>query len=113
MDIYEQYVEVQKQIKTLEVEKEALRVKISAELPEEGVKNGMITAIWRTSKKWVYPASVKELEVNVTEAIKPIKDKFEAEIKPLQESIETAKKLAEENGTATAEETKTLAITVK
>lgn len=53
------------------------------------------------------------LEKNVKEAIKPIEEKFQAEIKPLVESVETAKKLAEENGTVEIEEKKTLAITVK
>jgi len=113
MTKYEEYALLQKDIEVLEAKKNLLREEISAELPDEGFKSDIITAIWRVSKKYSYPEDVKTLESNVKEAIKPIEEKFKADIKPLTDSIETAKKLSEENGTATIQETKTLAITVK
>lgn len=111
--IYEQYASLQKQIEELDAKKELLRAEIEVILPKEGFKNDVLTASWRTFKKYQYPEDVKTLENNVKEAIKPIEEKFKAEIKPLTESIETAKKLAEENGTAKVEETKSLVIKVK
>ena len=91
MEIYKQYVEVSKKIEALEAEKEVLREKISKELPEEGYKDETLTAFWKTAKKWKYSPKV---------------DGLNAELK-------ATKKTEEEDGTATAEESKTLAITVK
>ncbi len=91
MTNYEQYVDISKKIETLEAEKEVVREKISAELPEEGFKDESITAFWKTTKKWKYSPKV---------------DGITAELK-------ATKKAEEEDGTATPEETKTLAITVK
>lgn len=91
MTIYEDYAVVQKDIDVLEAKKELLREKISQELPEEGFKSDIITAIWKSTKKWKYSPKVDELN---------------AELK-------ATKKTEEETGVAVAEETKTLAITVK
>jgi hypothetical protein len=89
--MYEQYVKVSKQIETLEAEKEVLRGKISAELPEDGFKDETITAFWKSTKKWKYSPKV---------------DGLTAELK-------ATKKIEEESGVATSEESKILAITVK
>lgn len=113
MNIYEQYVDVQKKIDDLELVKKGIRDQIALELPEEGVKTDLITAPWVKAKKWLYPESVVALEKEVQDKVKPIKEKFEAEIKPFVESVETAKKLAEESGSATCEETKSLRLTPK
>ena len=50
MENYKQYIEVAKKIEALEAEKEVLREKISAELPETGYKDETITAFWKISK---------------------------------------------------------------
>lgn len=113
MTKYEEYALLQKQIDELDAKKELLRAEIAGILPDEGFKNDILVASWRTFKKYQYPESVKTLEDNVKEAIKPIEEKFKAEIKSLTESVETAKKLSEENGTAKVEETKSLVIKVK
>ena len=91
METYKQYVDVSKKIEALEAEKEVLREKISAELPEEGYKDETLTAFWKLTKKWKYSPKVDGLNTE----------------------LKATKKAEEENGTATAEETKTLAITVK
>jgi hypothetical protein len=91
METYKQYIEVSKKIEALEAEKDVLREKISAELPEEGYKDETLTAFWKTSKKWKYSPKV---------------DGLNAELK-------ATKKAEEEDGTATAEESKILTITVK
>ena len=113
MDLYEQYAVLQKEIDALETKKKVLRDEIASVLPDEGVKNDFVTAVWRKAKKWAYPETVTQLETEVKEKIKPIEEKFQEEIRPFVESVETAKKLAEENGTATAEETKSLVVTLK
>lgn len=91
METYKQYVEVIKKIEALEAEKEVLRTKISDELPEDGYKDETITAFWKITKKWKYSPKVDGLETE----------------------LKATKKLEEEEGIATAEEKKSLAITVK
>lgn len=113
MEIYAQYASVEKQIKALEEQKKALREEIINILPEDGVKNDFVTANWRVSKTINYPEDVKILENNVKEALKPIEEEYKSKIKPLTDSIEVAKKLAEENGTVTVEEKRSLVVTVK
>jgi len=91
MEIYKQYVEVQKKIEALEAEKEVLREKISAELPEDGYKDETITAYWKLSTKWKYSPKVDGLTAK----------------------LKLTKRAEEENGTATSEESKGLAIMIK
>lgn len=91
MELYAQYTEVQKKIDALEAEKDVLREKITAELPEEGYKDESITAFWTVKKSWKYSPKV---------------DGLNAELK-------ATKKQEEEDGTATAEENKQLTIKVK
>ena len=110
---YEQYALLESEIDVLEAKRELLRAEIEVILPKEGFKDENITASWRITKTFFYPEDVKILETNVKEAIKPIEEKFKLEIQPLVESIETAKKLAEENGTAKVQEKKSLVIKVK
>jgi len=113
MTKYQEYALLQKQIEELEAKKALLRAEIEVILPKEGFKDETINALWRISKKITYPEDVLILETNVKEKIKPMEEKYQAEIKPLLESVEVAKKLAEENGTVKIDEKKTLTITVK
>lgn len=113
MEKYNKYIELQKEIDALEEQKKLLRADIESTLPDGGYKDETISVIWRSSKKYSYPEGVKSLEIEVEEKIKPIKERFDAEIKPFIESVEVAKRLSEENGTAEVKETKVLAITIK
>lgn len=88
---YQQYVELQKQIDVLEAQKEELREEIGTWLPTDGYKDETITAFWTTKKSWKYSPRV---------------DGLNAELK-------ATKKQEEEEGIATAEETKQLTIKVK
>lgn len=88
MTIYEQYADVQKQIEELETIQKALRSQIEKDLPEEGYKDESVTAYWTKRKSWKYSPRIDEMTA----------------------SLKTAKKEEEENGTATAEETKILTI---
>ena len=91
MTIYEQYIQTQLQIDTLEKMKESLRETISKELPDDGFKDEKINAFWTMKKNWKYSPKVEGLT---------------AELK-------TTKKQEEENGIATSEETKQLTIKIK
>jgi len=113
MTKYQEYALLQSEINVLEIKRELLRAEIEVILPKEGYKDENLTAIWRISKKITYPEDVLILETNVREKIKPMEEKYQAEIKPLLESVEVAKKLSEENGTVKIDEKKTLTITVK
>lgn len=86
--IYDEYVFVQKEIEALEAKKEALREKISAELPEEGIKTERLTAVWKTVKKWKYSGKVDEL----TQQLKD--QKKEEEEKGVAEVVDEKKQLA-------------------
>lgn len=89
--MYQDYIEVQKKIDALEAEKEVLREKISAQLPEEGYKDEVINVFWTFKKKWEYSPKVKGLETE----------------------LKATKKDEEEKGIATSEEVKQLTIKVK
>ena len=91
MELYKQYVELEKQIVELEAKKDLLRADIAKSLPEDGYKDETITAFWKTTKKWKYSPKV---------------DGLNAELK-------ATKKDEEEKGIAKFEESKQLAITVK
>lgn len=91
MEIYNKYCEVQKKIDLLEEEKELLRKQVSEQLPDDGYKDENITAFWKMGKKYTYSPKVKGLETE----------------------LKATKKLEEESGEATFEETKTLTISVK
>ena len=54
MELYKQYVELEKQIVELEAKKDLLRADIAKSLPEDGYKDETITAFWKTTKKWKY-----------------------------------------------------------
>lgn len=91
MTPYEQYADIQKKIEVLEAEKEVIREKITAELPEEGYKDDILTAYWTLKKSWKYSPKV---------------DGLSAELK-------ATKKHEEETGIAQAEESKQLTIKIK
>lgn len=104
--IYDEYVSVQKEIDVLEERKKGIRERIQAELPAEGFKSEVVTAVWKTSKKWQYSPQVEAKEAE-------IKAK-EAEIEPIAKELKDLKTVEELQGVATLiEEKKTLAITVK
>lgn len=91
MELYKQYADISREIEALEAKRDILREDISKTLPEEGYKDEQVTAFWKTAKKWKYSPKV---------------DGLTAELK-------ATKKQEEEDGTATAEESKTLTISVK
>ncbi len=68
-----------------------MRKEIANELPEEGYKDDMINIYWTVRKSWKYSPVVKGLETQIKET----------------------KKQEEENGIATAEESKSLTFKVK
>ena len=89
--IYEEYVEIIRQIEELEEKKEVLRTDISKILPSEGLKTDVISAFWTVKKKWTYSPKVAGLT----------------------EELKATKKKEEEDGTASAEEEKQLTIKIK
>lgn len=91
MTKYEEYALLQKDIDILEAKKEILRTEISEILPEEGFKSDFMTAFWKVTKKW----------------------KYSEDVDLLTNSLKEAKKLEEETGKATSEETRVLSISVK
>lgn len=91
MELYDEYIILSKEIKTLEEKQKSIREKIEAQLPEEGYKDERITAFWNTRKTWTYSPNV-EKSVNKLKALK---------------------KKEEDEGIATAEEKKVLTISVK
>lgn len=98
MNKYQEYAQLQKQIDDLSAQQDAIKVLIQAELPEEGHKDEFVTVSWRVNKKWTYSDTIKTLETKLKE------DKTK---------IETQKEIEEKDGTATAEESKSLVIKVK
>lgn len=60
---------------------------------------------FRTTKNWSYPEKVLKIEEKVKSKIKPLEEKIATEM----EKIKQAKTVAEEDGTATCEEKKSLA----
>lgn len=95
MNKYEEYALLQKEIDVLDAKKELLRAEIEAILPEDGFKNDVVNAFWTKKTKWTYTDKVSETE------------------KQLKETINSLKKLEEENGDAKSEEIKQLTIKVK
>ena len=91
MTKYEEYALLQKDINILEAKKDLLRSEIAEILPEEGFKSEIITAFWKITKKWKYSKNVDHIV----------------------ESLKETKKREEEDGSATAEESKQLTISVK
>lgn len=91
METYKEYADIQKQINLLEDRKEALRAKITLELPAEGTENDFVKAIWKTKRKWAYSPAVDSLK----------------------EALDTQKDKEEREGIAKAEETKELNIKIK
>ena len=102
------YAEIEKTIEAMEAEKKEIKSTLQVEMTNVGadqIKSEVGMFYFRTTKKWSYPNEVKEVEAEVKLAVKPLEEKIEIEMKKVTE----AKKQAEENGTATAEEIKSLA----
>lgn len=113
------YAEIEKTIEAMEVEKKDIKIALHKEMTDVGaeqIKSEVGMFYFRTAKKWSYPESISALEASVKEIIKPFQEEIKEIVKPLEEKIEielqkvvSAKKEAEEIGTATVEETKSLA----
>lgn len=102
------YAEIEKTIEAMEVEKKEIKTTLQAEMTELGadqIKSEVGMFYFRTTKKWSYPETVTKVEEEVKEKVAPLQSQIEAEM----EKVKIAKKEAEENGTATAEEAKSLA----
>lgn len=87
--VFTEYADLTRQIKALEVRQDEIKPQVEAELGKvdgELVKGGFGTFSFRTTKKWAYSDVVKTLEL----------------------SAKDQKKKEEENGTATATESKSL-----
>lgn len=95
------YAEIEKTIEAMETEKKEIKSTLQDEMTALGadqIKSEVGMFYFRTTKKWSYPEEVVKKEEKVKE-----------EIGLLQETVKLAKQEAEEAGTATAEESKSLA----
>jgi hypothetical protein len=103
-----EYADIEKQIEAFEARKKEIKGTLQEEMTNLGadqIKSEVGMFYFRTTKKWSYPEVVKAVEVEVKTAIKPLEEKIEIEM----QKVVSAKKEAEENGTATVEESKSLA----
>lgn len=113
--VFEEYVEVQKQIDALEEKKKVLRIALEAALPEEGVKNEFGSFTFRQSKSWTYSPKVHAQE----EVIKGLNASLEMETKKIKEelgidneqiALDKLKQIEELDGTAVADIKKSLVV---
>ncbi len=102
------YAEIEKTIEAFEVEKKEIKATLQVEMTALGadqIKADVGMFYFRSSKTWKYPDTVFRVELEVKKKIEPLQEKIEVEM----EKIKMAKKEAEEAGTATFEEKKSLA----
>jgi len=96
--LFDSYAELEKQIRALEEQKEAMRVLLLSEVSKtEGgvVATESATFKLRITKSWEYPESVLLAE------------------KTMKEEINKQKEFAQEVGEATCKETRSLVVTLK
>jgi hypothetical protein len=102
------YAEIEKQNEANAKEQAEIKKVLLEEMTKLGadqIKADVGMFYFRTTKKWNYPVSVCEIEAQANLTIAPLQSTIESEL----EKVKIAKKEAEENGTATAEEKKSLA----